>query len=104
VLPPSYFIATKIAAFDHRGAGDLLLSRDVEDLVTVLDGRSEIVHEVQNTEPELLTYIAKRFEEWLNATDFRDALPGLLPPDAASQARGMTIIERMEMIVGHAEL
>jgi hypothetical protein len=103
VLPSSYFLATKIEAFDHRGGGDLLLSRDVEDLITVLDGRSEIVHEVQNTDPELLIYIAKRFAEWLNNKDFRDVLPGHLPPDEASQARVTTIIERMEAIVSHAK-
>lgn len=103
VLPPFYFLATKIAAFDHRGAGDFLLSGDVEDLVTVLDGRSEIVHEVQNTDSALMIYIAQRFEEWLRDIDFRDALPGLLPPDSASQARVTTIIERMEAIVYHAK-
>jgi len=32
--------------------------------------------------------------------DFMDALPGLLPPDAANQARVPTIIGRIEMIMG----
>lgn len=98
VLPAPYFLATKIEAFDHRGQGDFLLSRDMEDLVAVLDGRSEIVAEAISADDDLRAFIAERFAEWLRGPDFRDALPGLLPPDEASQARITTIIERMEEI------
>jgi hypothetical protein len=101
VLPAPYFLATKIEAFDHRGEGDFLLSKDLEDLVAILDGRSEIVREVQNADDELKAFIAQRFLSWLQNTGFRDALPGLLPPDAASQARITSIIDRMEAI-GHS--
>ena len=98
VLPPAFFLATKMEAFHHRGAGDFLLSRDVEDLIVVLDGRSEIVREVQTADTELRVFIAERLADWLRNPEFRDALPGLLPPDAASQARITTIIERIETI------
>ena len=101
VLPPPYFLATKIAAFHHRGAGDFLLSRDVEDVVAVLDGRLEIVIEVQNAEYELLDYLAKQLTEWLGNPDFMDALPGLLPPDATSQARVTKIIKSIKAISTH---
>ena len=47
LLPAPYFIATKLEAFDCRGKSDYLMSRDMEDIVTVLDGRPEIVSEVQ---------------------------------------------------------
>jgi len=43
LLPAPYFLATKIEAFEQRGAGDYLLSRDIEDLVAILDGRPEVV-------------------------------------------------------------
>ena len=96
VLPAPYFLATKIEAFAHRGAGDFLLSKDIEDLVAVMDGRSEVVPEVLSAEDELLAFIAERFAEWRKDPNFRDALPGLLPPDAASQARIATLVERMK--------
>ena len=98
VLPAPYFLATKIEAFDHRGKGDFLLSRDLEDLVAVIDGRSEVVPEVSGDDDDLRVFIAERFMKWLGEPGFRDALPGLLPPDEASQARIATIIERMEAI------
>jgi len=67
-------------------------------LIVVLDGRSEIVREVQTADTELRVFIAERLADWLRNPEFRDALPGLLPPDAASQARITTIIERIETI------
>jgi len=33
------FIATKLEAFHDRGGGDFLASHDLEDIVTVVDGR-----------------------------------------------------------------
>lgn len=99
VLPAAYFLATKIEAFEQRGQGDFLLSRDMEDLVAVLDGREEIGSEVENADAGLLTFIVGRFEKWLKDQDFREALPGLLPPDAASQARIPIIVRRMKAIV-----
>ena len=98
--PLPYFLATKIEAFDHRGAGDFLLSRDVEDVIAILDGRLEIVEDVKYSEKDLLNYLAEQLSQWLSNPDFMDALPGLLPPDAASQARASKIIERIEMILG----
>ncbi len=56
LLPAAYFLATKLEAFDHRGGGDFLLNRDMEDVVTVVDGRPEIVEEVRNSETELKAY------------------------------------------------
>jgi len=57
----AYFLATKLEAFDHRGGGDFLLSRDVEDVIAVLDGRPEIVDEVREVDAELRIYLGKRF-------------------------------------------
>jgi hypothetical protein len=98
VLPSPYFMATKIEAFHHRGVGDFLLSRDIEDLVAILDGRLEIVVEVMGAEPLVLNFLAEQLSAWLVLPDFLDALPGLLPPDTASQARVSTIISRIREI------
>ncbi|BBO88953.1 hypothetical protein [Desulfosarcina ovata] len=98
VLPAPYFIATKIEAFANRGAGDFLLSKDVEDVVAVIDGRLELAMEVNSAEPDLMHHIAKNLTKWMEHTDFIDALPGLMPPDSASQARVSTIVNRIEKI------
>lgn len=41
VVTAPYFCATKIEAFRGRGKGDYLASHDLEDLITVVDGRAE---------------------------------------------------------------
>ena len=98
LLPGPYFLATKLEAFDCRGENDYLMSRDMEDIVTVLDGRSEIVSEVQQAGEELKEYLVVRCSMLLKERDFLDALPGHLLPDAASQARSTLIIDRLKTI------
>jgi hypothetical protein len=100
LLPAPFFLATKLEAFDCRGKKDYLMSRDMEDIVTVLDGRSEIVSEVQLADEELKTYLVLRFSILLKERDFLDALPGQLPPDAASQAISTLITDRLKAIAG----
>jgi hypothetical protein len=39
VVTTPYFIGTKLEAFRGRGRGDFYASSDLEDIVTVLDGR-----------------------------------------------------------------
>ena len=98
LLPAPYFVATKLEAFACRGKDDYLMSRDMEDIVTVLDGRTEIVSEVQQASEDLRTHLAAQCSMLLKERDFLDALPGHLPPDAASQARLAFIIDRLKAI------
>lgn len=98
LLPAPYFLATKIEAFESRGESDYLMSRDMEDIIAVLDGRSEIVSEVQQASEELKDYLVERFSMLLEERDFLDALPGHLLSDAANQARSTLIIDRLRAI------
>lgn len=100
ILPAPYFLATKFEAFDGRGQNDYLMSRDMEDIVTLLDGRSEIVEEVKNTDKQLSTYLLRRLANLLENQHFLEALPGHLPADPVSQARADLIIARMKNIIG----
>ena len=55
VITAPHFLATKLEAF-RGGGGDFLASHDLEDLVFVIDGRSEIVEEVRAETPLLREY------------------------------------------------
>lgn len=68
--------------------------------MTMLDGRSEIISEVQQAGEELKDYLVERCSMLLKERDFLDALPGHLLPDSASQARSVLIIDRLKTIVG----
>ncbi|MBN1185476.1 MAG: hypothetical protein JXB49_24535 [Bacteroidales bacterium] len=101
LLPATYFLATKLEAFNSRGENDYLTSRDMEDVISVLDGRSEVIDEVNDAAKELKEYLASRFSELLYDRNFLEALPGFLRPDAASQARHDLVIARMKKIARH---
>lgn len=92
------FLATKFEAFRGRGRNDFLASHDLEDLITVIDGRPELIDEIMMVDVELRRYIADAMNGLLRESDFMDALPGQLPGDAASQARLPELIRRMRSI------
>lgn len=89
------FIATKLEAFRERGRGDFLASHDLEDIVTVVDGRPTLIDEVRGASHELRTYLARELRGLTTSSEFLDALPGHLAGDSASQARLPEILRRL---------
>jgi predicted nucleotidyltransferase len=45
-LSAPYFTATKLEAFKDRGNNDVYLSHDLEDIISVVDGREELLGEL----------------------------------------------------------
>jgi hypothetical protein len=58
LISPALFVATKLEAWLGRGRGDVLTSRDVEDIVTLFDGRSTLPQEIVAADPMLRAFIA----------------------------------------------
>ncbi len=96
LVTPPYFVATKLEAFIGRGGGDYLMSHDLEDAVAVIDGNPDFPQQVQACAVELREYLAGRFQELLDDSAFRQALPGYLPSDIASQAGLPSLLQRLE--------
>lgn len=93
-----YFLATKIDAFHNRGKEDFIASHDMEDIITLLDGRPEIVDEVRNAPEDVKDFLSRKFGDFLNNRSFLDALPGHLLPDSASQQRVPILMERIRAL------
>jgi hypothetical protein len=100
IVTPALFVATKLDAFHGRGGGDVVASHDLEDIITVVDGRPEIVREIAAAPADVRAYVASTFRELLANPDFIDALTGFLMPDAASQARRPILEERLRSLSG----
>jgi predicted nucleotidyltransferase len=98
LIAPPLFVATKIEAFHGRGNGDYLLSHDIEDIITVVDGRVELPTEIARLENAVTDYIADEIEGLLSDGRFSDSIPAHLPPDEANQARVAMIIERLRKL------
>ncbi len=97
-----YFVATKLEAFHGRGERDYLGSHDLEDVMTVVNGREELVAEVLNAPADVRGYIQTEFASLLEQRDFLDAMPGFLPPDEPSQTRLQVLRRRLQTVTGSA--
>lgn len=61
LVSPQHFVATKLVAYESRGRNDPLMSQDIEDLLTLIDGRAELAGEVLRSPSALRHDIAARF-------------------------------------------
>ncbi|TGP85622.1 MULTISPECIES: hypothetical protein [unclassified Mesorhizobium] len=75
-LAPELFVATKLEAYLGRGEGDLFMSRDLEDILLIVDGRPEIVDEILGADAEIRQFIAAQFAALLEDADFEYFLEG----------------------------
>jgi hypothetical protein len=102
VLPGKYawcasapcFIATKLEAFFSRGKGDFLMSKDIEDILAVVDGREEIEEEMKLTVPELRGFVCASLISLLDDGRFMECIPQIVPDDA----REAILTERLRRI------
>ena len=78
-------LATKLAAFRDRGLKDLYISKDLEDILTLLDGCQSIVSQVEESAPDLRLFVTIELAAHLGNADFLDALPGYFRSDKVSQ-------------------
>jgi len=86
-IPPPLLLATKLEAFAGRGKLDFYGSRDFEDVVRLIDGRTELVEEVAAAAEELRRYIADQLSRLSKHRDFDGGLEGSLPMGLAARDR-----------------
>ena len=94
------FIATKLEAFKGRGRGNYLGSHDLEDIITIVDGRAQLEADLQSTPKDIQNYLAEEFTILLSTPAFVESISGHLPPDRASQMRAPGLTEKLRRIAG----
>ena len=102
LISPVAFLATKHIAFSDRGGGDYYASHDLEDFVTVIDGREGIVADVDQAPAELRAYVIGAVRSLTATRPFDEALPGQIPPDQASQQRLPALRRKLQSIAALA--
>ena len=98
VVTAHCLIATKLEAFIDRGQGDFMGSHDMEDIITVVDGRAALADEIRTAPTELRQYVAGKIQSYLRTPAFIDSLPGHLAYDAMGQQRLTLLRQRLETI------
>ena len=77
-LSAPYFLATKFEAFKDRGRNDVFVSHDLEDILTVVEGRAALVQEVGVASDHVRMHIGQSVAGLLALPAFSNALPGRL--------------------------
>ena len=77
-LSAPYFMATKLEAFKDRGNNDVYLSHDLEDVITVVDGRDGLIDELASAPSDVRDFVALVFQGLLKHSDFTNVLPGIV--------------------------
>lgn len=88
VVAPAHFLGTKLEAYRGRGNNDPLASRDIEDILAVVDGRDTLAVEVAAAPVPLRVDIATGIGALLRHRDF----------DYAVQAAARNNRQREELI------
>ena len=100
IVAAPVFIATKLVAFQGRGEGNYQASHDVEDIISVVDGRAELLEEFATASNEIREYLDDEIGVLLGTPAFFDSIPAHLKPDSASQARLPLVISRLRVLAG----
>lgn len=95
VVSPVHFVATKLEAYQGRGNNDPLASRDVEDLLHVIDGRVELLAEMQAADPALRLAVSAHLTALLAHQDFQYAVQSTA---RGNRAREALIFRRLEAL------
>jgi predicted nucleotidyltransferase len=108
LISPTAFLATKHEAFADRGNGDYFDSPDLEDFIAVIDGRENVIPEIDLAPATLRGYVITSVQNLIATPAFDEALPGHLPADTASQRRLPALRQKLRGIAalnpgrGHA--
>ena len=95
-----HFLASKIEAFKSRGGSDFIGSKDIEDIISVLEVSSpEMFEGVLSTSSKILQiYLKDEFASLLKTSDFTDAIHGAVFNRTNTNEAVAFIRSRMENI------
>jgi predicted nucleotidyltransferase len=101
VIAAPAFVATKLVAWKARADGDLLHS-DMEDIIALVDGRPQLLAEIQAEKWELRQFLATTVTALLSA-GLEDQIAGNLHGDTASQDRAPIVLATLRRIASGAD-
>ena len=92
------FVAMKLEAFNDRGRSDYFGSRDMEDVISVVDGRASLIEEIKMSDRKVMEFISESISDLLKKPDFIISISGHLMSDPASQQRKTIVFDRLKTI------
>lgn len=95
IVTAPYFLASKIEAFEGRGNNDFISSHDMEDIISVINGRETIVTEIKCSDLELNKFLANKIGCFLKQSLFVESLDGHLADESDILARKKIVLDRL---------
>lgn len=86
IFPVAVFIASKIEAFKHRGNNDYRTSHDIEDVIAVLNGNSNILESIASSDKDVKDYLKSNFSQIMASPYFSEIIYAHLPSNDKGRA------------------
>ncbi len=94
------FLATKWEAFGARGVDDPITSHDLEDIITLVAGRVELLKEVAAMDGAARRFIAEATKGFLGTGGADDVVSGCLPDAPLIPGYVDLVMERLRSLSG----
>jgi hypothetical protein len=98
ILPLAYYMATKLESWADRGGGDFLASKDLEDIVGIIDGKDNLEELLQAPE-NVRKYIIERFAHLIHNENFKRTIAGHLGFDSTAAERARNVVHRLTHVI-----
>lgn len=89
---PAPLVATKLSAWKGRGNGDVLPSLDVHDILTLFNGRPELISEIRSSSEDLRSFVEEEMAALSQDPYFSYAV------DSAVTGYGPAAIQRARVV------
>jgi len=100
VFPPEYYLAAKFEAHNARGGKDLRQSHDFEDIIYILDNCSDILDNINVSNPSVKKYLKEECQNLLDNPNITEGIETALPygsGEESGEILGMLIREIAEI-------
>lgn len=97
IFSPAFFLASKFEAMLQRGASDLRLSRDLDDIVFVITNNSRLQRDLLEDDPVPVQFVAKELNTLLQSKGVDEAIRAQLQPGLPADAMN-AIMARLRAI------
>ena len=100
IAQPALYLATKIEAFLSRGQNEPFDSQDLEDIVALIDGCTELVTSFQEQDQELREWIGSHLGDIQSQSWFETLCIGNLPRGGDERTREQQFLARWKRLTG----
>ena len=99
IMPLAFYLASKFVAFNVRGT-DPRTSKDLEDIIYILDNRSSVVEDIIGSEKKVKAFLIKELAEIFRDPLLQEAVLAHLESNTQTE-RYSIINQKIEKIIGN---